>query len=146
MAAVNFATSTLTEALVRASCQNLDLTRHPSVAGLSRDTLYDHGRWMAPGGLLLANVLAQELPLKAGDRVLDLGCGRGQSSIFLASRFGAQVVSLDLWIDAAERRRRADSAGVADQITHLQGDIARGVPIEPGSLDAIVSLQAFHCS
>lgn len=100
---------------------------------------------MAPAGLLLAERLAAALQLTPHSNVLDLGCGRGQSSVYLASRHRAQVVSVDLWISAAERQRRAVRAGVGEWVNPLQGNIARGVPIEPGSLDAIFSLQAFHC-
>lgn len=130
---------------VRAACRRLDASRHPLLQQVSRDDIYDHGNWMAPGGLLLAERLAAALQLAPHSNVLDLGCGRGQSSVYLASRHRANVMSVDLWISAAERLRRAVGAGVGECITPLQGDIARGVPIEPGSLDAIFSLQAFHC-
>lgn len=100
---------------------------------------------MAPGGLLLADLLASELALGPGDRVLDLGCGRGQSSIYLATRHQVQVVAVDLWIHSEDRRVPSIAAGVDELITHLQGDVARGLPIAPGSLDAIFCLQSFHC-
>lgn len=135
----------LTETMIRASCRWLDEERHPTLRRLSRDAVYDDGAGMAPGGLLLAEMLADELSLKGGDRVLDIGCGRGQSSVFLASRHHAQVVSVDLWIDPQERQIRAANAGVEALITPLQGDIGRGVPIEAGSLDAIFCMQSFHC-
>ena len=112
---------------------------------LSRDEIYDDGAGMAPGGLLLAEKLADELSLKDGDRVLDIGCGRGQSSVFLASRYRAQVVSVDLWIDPRERQIKAADANVGALVTPLQGDIGRGVPIDAGSLDAIFCMQSFHC-
>ena len=35
--------------------------------------------------------------LEPGMRVLDLGCGKGLSSIFLAKEFGVQVWAADLW-------------------------------------------------
>lgn len=134
----------LTTALVRSACRPLDPERHAMLRCLSRDDMYDGGRVMAPGGLLLADLLARQLSLKAGDRVLDLGCGRGQSSVHLALHYQAQVTSVDLWIGAEERQQRAAAAGVASAITALRGDIGRGVPIAPGSLDAIFCLQSFH--
>lgn len=112
---------------------------------LSRDAIYDGGAVMAPGGLILAQMLADELSLPVGANILDLGCGRGQSSIYLATRYQAQVTSLDLWISAEERKLRAIEAGVAAQMTTLQGDVRRGLPIATGSLDAIFCMQAFHC-
>ena len=35
-------------------------------------------------------------------KILDLGCGKGLTSIFLAKEFGVQVYATDLWITAAE--------------------------------------------
>jgi SAM-dependent methyltransferase len=36
-------------------------------------------------------VLAEAIELRPGMRVLDLGCGRAMSSVFLHREFGAQV-------------------------------------------------------
>lgn len=55
--------------------------------------------WMGPHVLWLAEYLVEALPLRPGMRVLDLGCGRAVSSIFLAKEFGARVTAADLWID-----------------------------------------------
>ena len=135
----------LTAKEIQASFRRLTPERHPILNGLTPDEIYDGGSWMAPGGLLLANLMAEQLCLKAGERVLDLGCGRGQSSVFLAAEYGAQVVSVDLWVGPAERRRRAVEASVGSQITPLQGDIGRGLPAEFENFDAIFCMQSFHC-
>jgi SAM-dependent methyltransferase len=131
--------------LIESRCRSLDPGRHPMLGQLSRDVIYDDGAGMAPGGLILAQSLAEELSLEPGARVLDLGCGRGQSSLYLATRYQAQVTSLDLWISAEERKLRAIEAGVGEGVTTLQGDVRRGLPIAAGSLDAIFCMQAFHC-
>jgi SAM-dependent methyltransferase len=131
--------------LIQSRCRLLDAGRHPMLGQVPRDTIYDGGAGMAPGGLLLAQMLADELSLLDGAKVLDLGCGRGQSSVLLASRYRAQVTSLDLWIGTEERERRAMEAGVGAQVTALQGDVRRGLQIAAGSLDAIFCMQAFHC-
>ena len=100
---------------------------------------------MAPGGFVLAQVMAEQLAPKWGERMLDLGCGQGQSSIFLAARYGVHIVSVDLWISADERNERARRAAIDSRIVALQGDIGRGLPPEIGTFDAIFCLQAFHC-
>ena len=46
---------------------------------------------MGPNVLWLAEALSQVLPLEPGMRVLDLGCGRAASSIFLAREFDVRV-------------------------------------------------------
>lgn len=138
-------TTTLTKERIQADCRWLDASRHPLLHQMSRDDIYDSGDGMAPGGLILAEMLANKLSLMPGEKVLDLGCGRGQSSVFLASRYAVEVTSLDLWIGAKERRLRAASAGVHEGITFLQGDVRRGLPVARSSLDAIFCMQAFHC-
>jgi len=62
--------------------------------------------------------------VKAGTRVLDVGCGVGRWSRMLAER-GARVTGMDLSPTMiAEARRRADSAGLADRCRFLVQDLA----------------------
>ncbi|MGI9352533.1 MAG: SAM-dependent methyltransferase [Rhizobiaceae bacterium] len=130
--------------LIERSYRRLDEARHPKLQSMSRDEMYDHGRIMAPGGLYLASIMADALDLKPGAHVLDLGCGRAQSSIFLASQFGVKVSSVDLWISAKERSASVKQAGLKRRIQNYQTDIRRGLPFGPGSFDTIFCLQAFH--
>src|SRR5271167_1609860 len=77
-----------------------------------------HPEWVlanASGGansLWLAEWLASALELRPGMRVLDLGCGRASSSIFLRREYGVQVWATDLWFSAAENSQRIRDAGV----------------------------------
>lgn len=135
----------LTAGEIRASFRRLDPGRYPIFHHMTRDEIHDGGNWMAPGGLVLASMMAERLSLRPGERVLDLGCGRGQSSVFLALQYGVEVVSLDLWVSAAERRQSAIRASAGDRVTPMQGDIARGLPHGFADFDAIFCLQAFHC-
>ncbi|HET6325684.1 MAG TPA: methyltransferase domain-containing protein [Planctomycetaceae bacterium] len=99
----------------------------------------------ASGGansLWLAEWLASALDLRAGMRVLDLGCGRGSSSIFLRREFGVQVWATDLWFSAAENIQRIRDAGVEDGVFPLHAD-ARSLPFAPEFFDAIVCLDCF---
>ncbi len=57
---------------------------------------------MGPNAWLVAEELTAGLSLKKGMRVLDLGCGRGLTSVFLAEKFGVQVFAVDLWTSATE--------------------------------------------
>ena len=56
--------------------------------------------------LWLSEWLAAALDLRPGMRVLDLGCGRAASSIFLRREFGTQVWATDLWFSAWENLQR----------------------------------------
>lgn len=71
---------------------------------------------MGPNAWLVAEELTADLSLKNGMRVLDLGCGRGLTSVFLAEKFGVQVFAVDLWTSATENYDRFKQAGVYDKI------------------------------
>jgi len=75
-------------------------------------------------------------------RVLDPGCGRASSSIFLHREFGVQVWAVDLWLSAAENFQRIRDAGVAEGVFPIHAD-ARSLPFAPGFFDAIVCLDSF---
>lgn len=92
--------------------------------------------------LWLAEWLAADLDLRPGMRVLDLGCGRGASSVFLHREFGVQVWAVDLWFSPDERASRIQDAGVADAVFPLHAD-ARALPFAAGFFDAVVSIDSF---
>lgn len=46
---------------------------------------------MGPNALWLMEWLCRDMHLRPGMRVLDMGCGKAISSIFLAKEFGVQV-------------------------------------------------------
>ncbi|MEZ5227484.1 MAG: hypothetical protein R2710_12635 [Acidimicrobiales bacterium] len=46
---------------------------------------------MGPNALWLTEALTEVMTIEPGMKVLDLGCGKAMSSIFLAKEFGAQV-------------------------------------------------------
>ena len=92
--------------------------------------------------LWLSEWLATALDLRPGMRVLDLGCGRAASSIFLHREFGVQVWATDLWFSAAENTERIRDAGVEQGVTAMHAD-ARALPFEAAFFDAIVSIDSF---
>src|SRR5688572_1745505 len=61
---------------------------------------------IGPNVLWLTEFLCQAMDLRSGMRVLDLGCGKGLSSVFLAREFDLQVWATDLWISATENAGR----------------------------------------
>jgi cyclopropane fatty-acyl-phospholipid synthase-like methyltransferase len=92
--------------------------------------------------LWLAEWLAGAMDLRPGMRVLDLGCGRAASSIFLAREFGLQVWATDLWMSASESGRRIADAGLANQVFPIHAD-ARELPFAGDFFDAIISIDAY---
>src|SRR5512142_3090253 len=87
-----------------------------------------HADWLrasASGGahpLWLTEWLAEALELEPGMRVLDVGCGRAASAIFLQREFGVEVWAADLWFDPAENAQRIRDAGVAHAVHPLRAD------------------------
>jgi cyclopropane fatty-acyl-phospholipid synthase-like methyltransferase len=98
---------------------------------------------MGPHVLWLTEWLSQSLPLTAGMRILDLGCGRAISSVFLAKEFGVTVVAADHWIKPHENFERIEQAGVSGSVFPISVE-AHALPFAEGSFDAIVSLDAYH--
>ncbi len=58
---------------------------------------------MGPNALGLTEALTEIMPIEPGMKVLDLGCGKAMSSIFLAREFRVSVWATDLWIPATTR-------------------------------------------
>ena len=112
-----------------------------------RSSLYDP-EWIvasASGGahsLWLTEWLTAALDLRPGMRVLDLGCGRASSSIFLRREFGVQVWATDLWFSASENLERIRDAGVEDGVFPIHAD-ARSLPFAAEFFDAVVCIDSF---
>jgi cyclopropane fatty-acyl-phospholipid synthase-like methyltransferase len=96
----------------------------------------------AANALWLSEWLAAALYLRPGMRVLDLGCGRAASSIFLHREFGVQVWATDLWFSASENMERIRDAGVEDGVFPIHAD-ARLLPFAAEFFDAIVCIDCF---
>lgn len=92
--------------------------------------------------LWLAEWLTSRMQLTPGMRVLDLGCGRALSSIFLRHEFKVQVWAVDLWFDPTENFQRVADASVADGVFPLRSN-AHQLPFAEQFFDAIVSVDAF---
>ena len=82
------------------------------------------------------------MDVSEGMRVLDLGCGRAISSIFLAKEYGIQVWATDLWTEAKENLTRISDAGLDQQVFPIHAD-ARSLPFAHRFFDAIVCVDAY---
>ncbi|MEV8538258.1 methyltransferase domain-containing protein [Streptomyces sp. NPDC051572] len=127
-----------------------DLTARLTHPRYPRSNGYD-ARWtienqMGPHALWLLEWLAPALgldTLRPGARVLDLGCGRAMTSVFLAKEYDLQVTAADLWVKPGENAVRIAEAGVADRVLPLQVE-AHDIPFGDGTFDAIVSIDAYQ--
>jgi len=96
----------------------------------------------AANPLWMTEWLAEVMQLRPGMQVLDLGCGRAASSIFLRREFGVTVWATDLWYSAAENLQRIRDAGMEDGVIPSRAD-ARALPFKSELFDAIVSIDSF---
>jgi SAM-dependent methyltransferase len=119
----------------------LTLPQFPRSAGYDPKWMLDHA--MGPNPLWLAEALTARMRLEPGMRVLDLGCGKAITSIFLAREFGVNVVAGDLWITPAENWRRVVDAGEQDRVLPLHVE-AHNLPFASEYFDAVVSIDAYH--
>src|SRR3712207_1815489 len=77
---------------------------------------------MGPNVLWLTEFLCEAMELRRGMRVLDLGCGKALSSIFLAREFDLEVWATDLWIPATENAARIREAHLEDRVFPIHAD------------------------
>jgi cyclopropane fatty-acyl-phospholipid synthase-like methyltransferase len=119
----------------------LTLEQFPRAA--SYDPRWALDNLMGPNVLWLTEALSQLLDLRPGMRVLDLGCGRAISSIFLAREWDLQVWATDLWISASENWERIKAAGGQDKVFPIHAE-AHALPFADGFFDALVSMDAYH--
>lgn len=114
---------------------------YPRASGYDADWLLSLN--MGPNPLWLLEDLLRGVPVTESMRVLDLGCGRGASSVFLAREFGAEVWAVDLWIDAARREEVFRDAEVAEAVHAVTADV-RNLPFDNDFFDLIVSIDAWE--
>ncbi len=92
--------------------------------------------------LWMTEWLAPSLDLRPGMRILDLGCGRALSSIFLHREFGVEVWATDLWFSVTENLQRIRDAGAGNGVFPIHAD-ARFLPFASEFFDAIISIDSF---
>jgi ubiquinone/menaquinone biosynthesis C-methylase UbiE len=94
------------------------------------------------GGRNATMRLAQLAQINGSERVLDVGCGIGGPSRYLASRFGCRVTGLDLTADfVALAGMLAQRTRLSDKVSYRQGD-ALDMPFADASFDLVWSQNA----
>ena len=100
---------------------------------------------MGPNSARILDELLTKYPLclNADDIILDLGCGKGLTSLLVAKETGAKVYANDLWISAEENAQRFESWGVDEQVTPVHEDANR-LCFPEKSFQALVSVDSYH--
>ncbi len=103
--------------------------------------------WIVIGGdfeasgyttLVQADLIAERLHLREGERLLDVGAGRGWPGLYLSKVTGCSVVLTDLPEEGLRTaRRRAGVEGIGERVAAVAAS-ARRLPFAGGTFDAIV--------
>ena len=92
------------------------------------------------GGRQASEEFIGQLEFSKGDHVLDVGCGIGGTSRFVASRFGCRVTGIDLTPEfVSTGQTLCDWVGLSGQVELHQGD-ATATPFTDASFDAAFML------
>ena len=100
---------------------------------------------MGPNSARVLEELFKKYPLQLekDDTVLDLGCGKGLTSLVIAKETGAKVYANDLWIGAEDNKKRFENWGVGEQIFPVCED-ANNLSFEKRQFDALISIDSYH--
>jgi cyclopropane fatty-acyl-phospholipid synthase-like methyltransferase len=118
-----------------------DRSAYPELADYSREDIYEG--CSGGGALYLAARMVRTMNLKPGDVVLDLGCGQGETSIFLTRNYKVRVVAVDVWTSATLLNEKFAARGYRDRIVPLNLDITERLPFADSYFDAIFCMNSF---
>lgn len=97
---------------------------------------------LGENALCQAESLARHLPFRPAMRVLDLGCGKAISSIFLAREFGVEAWAVDGATSPSENLKRAAALDCERSVIPIRAD-ARNLPFAKDFFDAVVAIDSF---
>jgi SAM-dependent methyltransferase len=115
--------------------------------GFTKSAQYDQG-WMfdnsmGPNPLWLMEWLTRDMKITPEMLVLDMGCGKALTSIFLAKEFGCTVFANDLWITAEENLKRIKEASLEKLVFPIHAE-AHALPYAKGQFDAITCIDSYQ--
>ncbi len=99
---------------------------------------YLGGAFLHPGGIRATQAMFERLQLVPGQRVLEIGCGTGATTVLVARLTGASIVALDRSHRMlAVARRRHSQNGTRPPVDLVRVDLNRGLPFNDGAFDAV---------
>ncbi len=99
---------------------------------------------MGPNSVRVLAEMLEKSPVDESLRILDLGCGKGLTSLFLARETKAnQIFTADLWIGATENYEQFKKWDVDNIVIPIHSD-ANDLPFANEFFDVVVSIDSFH--
>ena len=123
-----------------ASLRRVDRSRYPELRGYTDAEIWHDS--MGPGGLYLAVDMSRHMGLRKNDLVLDLGCGRGESSVFLVKHYGVRVIAADLRVEATFLSDKFRRRGCASDVVPLNVDARAPLPFAADYFDAVFCMNS----
>lgn len=111
-----------------------------TLGDIARRVLGDAKAWGVNGYTTVAqaDALARSLDLRPGQRLLDVGTGRGYPALYLAAKSGCSIIGTDLPHESlVAANRKAGHEDLASRAAFLTAAGA-AQPFRPGSFDAVV--------
>jgi arsenite methyltransferase len=96
-----------------------------------------------PGGLQLTDELGHVLRLGPASRVLDVACGKGTTTVFLAKEFGCEVFGIDYGEQNVAAARSLAQANQVDSRVQFERGDAESLPFADGAFDTVICECAF---
>lgn len=101
-------------------------------------------RLMGPDCTIILDELLEGYENNDEIRILDLGCGKGLTSIMIAEKYkNAIIYAADLWVEATDNYKFFKEQGYENRIIPLNTS-AENLPFAYHYFDIIVSIDAYH--
>ena len=108
------------------------------------DSKFINDNMMGPNAMKVLEELLGMMTQPKNAVVLDLGCGAGLTSIFMAKEYGWQVMAADLWIDPTDNYKRFKSFNLTPkEVMPIRAE-AHALPFAHEFFDLVVSVDAYQ--
>ncbi|MBP8640277.1 MAG: methyltransferase domain-containing protein [Oscillospiraceae bacterium] len=108
-----------------------------------KEKAYFSQNLMGPNSMTLLEEAMRNLNFCSEGRILDLGCGTGLTSMYLAEHTNASIYAMDLWIPADENFKRFSECGFENRIIPIHAD-TNDTTFADEYFDAVFSIDCYH--
>ena len=92
-----------------------------------------------PGGVRATHKLIELLSPENDMKVLDIGCGKGRTSVYLAKKYGCKVVGIDILEDSIEEAGKYARKNKVDHLVSFRVADAHNLPFADHEFDMTLS-------